>query len=624
MGTYGVRLVRSDPLRLGPHPDRPVNESWRQWVARQTRPLAVDLFVGGGGLSLGLEQAGFRVILAADSDPRSVETHQHNFPGLSLGIDLADPENLDSVIALLAGLEIAVVAGGPPCQPFSRAGRSKIRSLVASGKRNETDTRRELWQAFLRVVEEVRPTAALMENVPDMALGDDLAVVRSMADRLEALGYDVDFALVDAWRHGVPQHRQRLILVALLEGRAFTWPADQAPVTVADAISDLPSLGDGVGALELPYAGAETPFQQAARAGMEEHPELVWDHVTRSVREDDRRAFTLMDGRTRYSDLPEDLRRYRADIFDDKYKRLSWEERSRTITAHIAKDGYWYIHPEEARTLTVRETARLQTFPDHYRFAGTRSDAFRQIGNAVPPALASAVGESIVEATRRPPVPQERRASSLWRRRRCQLLEWGRRESTRTPWRYPGDPWAVLVGAMLAARPGAARPDPPEFLARFPGPDAAATPDIEAMARTADTEGQRRAVGRLGAAAAALTASPDAWEDRAWSRAAGLGPAVEAWVRCVGLGEDRLIVSAATLRVVARLTGSVVDQERRLSDGRVAVGRLIGSGESVPWLNASLNTLGTSVCTPERPSCGACPLREECVSARPVEGDDRR
>jgi len=92
----------------------------------------------------------------------------------------------------------------------------------------------------------------------------------------------------------------------------------------------------------------------------------------------------------------------------------------------------------------------------------------------------------------------------------------------------------------------------------------------------------------------------------------------------VGLGEDRLIVSAATLRVVARLTGSVVDQERRLSDGRVAVGRLIGSGESVPWLNASLNTLGTSVCTPERPSCGACPLREECVSARPVEGDDRR
>jgi DNA (cytosine-5)-methyltransferase 1 len=593
-------------------------------VGRQTRPLAVDLFVGGGGLSLGLEQAGFRVILAADSDLRSVETHQHNFPGLSLGIDLADPENLESVIGLLSGLEIAVVAGGPPCQPFSRAGRSKIRSLVASGQRSEADTRRELWQAFLRVVEEVRPTAALMENVPDMALGDDLAVIRCMADRLEALGYDVDFALVDAWRHGVPQHRQRLILVALREGRDFVWPADQAPVSVADAISDLPSLGDGVGALELPYAGAKTSFQHAARVGMEEYPAVVWDHVTRPVREDDRRAFTMMDGRTRYSQLPADLRRYRADIFDDKYKRLSWDERSRTITAHIAKDGYWYIHPEEARTLTVRETARLQTFPDHYRFAGSRSDAFRQIGNAVPPALARAVGQSVLEATRRPPSPPERRAISLWRRRRRRLLEWGRQESTGSPWRYPGDPWAVLVGAVLAARPGTARPNPTQFLGRFPQPDAATAPDIEVMTHGADTERQRRAVERLRAAAEALTASPGAWADRAWSRAAGLGPAVEAWVRCVGLGEDTLIVSAATLRVVARLTGSVVDQERRLSDGRVAVGRLIGSGESVPWLNASLNALGSSICTPEKPNCSACPLREDCVSATPADSHGLR
>src|SRR6266508_6455055 len=219
MTTYGVKLLRSDPLRLGPHPERPVNESWRQWVAREVRPLAVDLFSGGGGLSLGLEQAGFRVILAVDYDARSVETHQHNFPGLSLSLDLADPENLDSVIALLSGLDVAVVAGGPPCQPFSRAGRSKIRSLVASGQRSEADGRRELWQAFLRTGEEVRPAAALMENVPDMALGDDLGVVRTMAAHLEALDYEPSFALVDAWRHSVPQHRQRLILVGLRDGR---------------------------------------------------------------------------------------------------------------------------------------------------------------------------------------------------------------------------------------------------------------------------------------------------------------------------------------------------------------------------------------------------------------------
>ena len=118
----------------------------------------------------------------------------------------------------------------------------------------------------------------------------------------------------------------------------------------------------------------------------------VFDHITRPVRDDDVRAFELLDAETRYSDLPDELKRYRDDIFDDKYKRLDADDVSRTITAHIAKDGYWYIHPEQNRTLTVREAARIQTFPDWFRFAGPPSAAFRQIGNAVPPRLGFAVG----------------------------------------------------------------------------------------------------------------------------------------------------------------------------------------------------------------------------------------
>ncbi len=122
----------------------------------------------------------------------------------------------------------------------------------------------------------------------------------------------------------------------------------------------------------------------------------LFDHITRPVRDDDAKAFAVMDSTTKYSDLPDDVKRYRDDIFDDKYKRLGENELSRTITAHIAKDGYWYIHPRQGRTLTVREAARLQTFPDWYRFAGPPSAAFKQIGNAVPPFLGLHLGQQII------------------------------------------------------------------------------------------------------------------------------------------------------------------------------------------------------------------------------------
>ena len=142
-------------------------------------------------------------------------------------------------------------------------------------------------------------------------------------------------------------------------------------------------------------------FAARAREGCTgDSARVVHDHVTRPVRADDFEAFKLMNSRTLYSDLPAALRRYRADIFDDKYNRLSWDDPSRTITAHLAKDGYWYIHPEQHRSLTVREAARLQTFPDTFRFAGCRSHQFQQIGNAVPPALAQQIGAAILNSVR--------------------------------------------------------------------------------------------------------------------------------------------------------------------------------------------------------------------------------
>ena len=195
---------------------------------------------------------------------------------------------------------------------------------------------------------------------------------------------------------------------------------------------------------------------------------VVWDHVTRPVRDDDREAFGLMKPGTRYGDLPKHLRRYRADIFNDKYNRLAWNDLCRSITAHIAKDGYWYIHPLEDRTLTVREAARVQTFPDMFRFAGTRSHAFRQIGNAVPPALGAAVGKAILDASMQSIVPKAKRESSRFQRLRENLLKWAQEDAKAAPWRHPGDPWQVLAGVVLSDRAAGNDKGASEFLRGFP------------------------------------------------------------------------------------------------------------------------------------------------------------
>ncbi len=609
--SHSVDLLRSAPLRLPPHPDRPQNESWRSWVLRQTAPRAVDLFAGCGGLSLGLEQAGYRVILSVDNDPWSIETHRHNFPGSCLDLDLSNPERVEGLIALLSGIQLDLVAGGPPCQPFSRAGRSKIRSLVEAGVRHHRDERRDLWQSFLRVVEALRPRAVLMENVPDMALGDELRTVRTMLSRLEAAGYGSEAALVETSRHGVPQHRERLILVGVREG-SFLWPRRQRAVTLRAAIADLPKLGHGCGAPEMRYASPRTAFQQRAREGMNGNTHVVWDHVTRPVREDDREAFALMTPKTRYSDLPEHLRRYRSDIFDDKYHRLGWDQLSRSITAHIAKDGYSYIHPSEARTLTVREAARVQAFPDHFRFAGSRSHQFRQIGNAVPPALAEALGRALLAGRSTLATTGDVSGARRFPDIRSALLSWAATDAKRAPWRHPCDAWDALAGIILDPRPPAGEHLVGAFLRRWPRP---ASIDAR-QARQAippDDVAARARVRRLYRAASAFARGDG--NEQSWPRAAALGEAERALWGALALREDMVLVTAATLRVTARLGGTKVHRERSLSAGRIAVGHVVGHGADVPALNAALHALGLLICRADELRCSECPLSGLCATA---------
>ena len=619
MRKYGVTHRRTSPLRLARHLGAPTEGEWGAWVRDSTRPIAIDLFCGAGGLSHGLEAAGFRVALAVDLDERALESHAHNVPGPAVRLDLGAVQARDEIVTMFAGVQVDLVAGGPPCQPFSRAGRSKIRSLVDQGIRDPVDLRKELWRAFLDVVERIRPRVVLMENVPDMALGDDMIVLRTMIDQLEQAGYEVDARIVDAWRHGVPQHRQRLILVGIQGGAAFEWPGSTERVTVRDAIKDLPVLDvepdRPIGAQVMAYSPREmSDFARRARKEcIGSAAGVVHDHVTRSVREDDFEAFKLMSAGTLYSDLPDDLKRYRDDIFTDKYNRLDWSDLSRTITAHLAKDGYWYIHPDQHRTLTVREAARLQTFPDTFRFAGSRSHQFQQIGNAVPPALAEIIGSAVLESLRqeeqsRPRVSTQR---STFRKR---LALWAEDDKADAPWAYPGDPWPVAVGLLSDTRGLEGWLAADQMLRLAPHPDTTRLPFFKQIKKFTRSERHRAIVARITTAASTVDDDPDGWTSENWRDAVGLGPSKRRWFDLLTGESAGLVASTAALRVASRVSGT--SPEDRNSTRRMELAKLIGSGEEAAQINVAMHRIGTLICVTKQPKCYVCPIANVCISSR--------
>ena len=294
-----------------------------------------------------------------------------------------------------------------------------------------------------------------MENVPDMALDKDMFILRTMVHELESLGYAVEERVVDTSQYGVPQFRQRLILVALRDQVAFTWPTPQPDqVTVWNAIGDLPVVEGGwrpEGGADgwAAYEGPEERFQRRMREGMDgDDADRVYDHITRPVREDDKIAFQSW---TRRPGTPTCPRTCAATGLTSSTTSTSGLTRTacpgpsrrtspRTATGTSIRS--------DNRTLTVREAARLQTFPDRYRFAGPPSAAFRQIGNAVPPFL----GENSAEAVRASlDEPRAGRAiDSGDRQRSCGVVP--RPAGAAVPWLQACTRWQVISAEILLER----------------------------------------------------------------------------------------------------------------------------------------------------------------------------
>lgn len=338
---------------------------------------------------------------------------------------------------------------------------------------------------------------------------------------------------------------------------------------------------------------------------------FVYDHITRDVRPDDAEAFALLQEGQTYVDLPDHLRRYRSDIFTDKYKRLAWSQVSRSITAHIAKDGYWYIHPQQDRTLSVREAARIQTFPDWFRFAGQPTIRLRQIGNAVPPMLAELVGLQLQMALRRGRNATRQERLDF----RGRLLEWHRRNRLKYPWRTGRmDPWTVLMAELCLARTrpelvpmifGALQrlaPAPAALLAhRAPGP---VLRELGLGARAdllidVARDLQRRFGGAVPEDELDLRSLP------------GVGDNVAQAVLCFGFGRRAVLLDATTARLIERFCGRA---DRRRWQIRLDLYQLAGSEGPDAEFNYALLDHGALTCRREKPLCGECPVRGGCSS----------
>jgi DNA (cytosine-5)-methyltransferase 1 len=618
-GRPAVPLYRGVPARPPRHPDSPDPAdipAVREWVAGRRRPTAIDLFAGAGGLSLGLHQAGFDVLVGADSNEWAMETHAANLPGLTWTGDLSEPELFLEALGVWGIESVDLLAGGVPCQPFSRAGRSKIANLVEQGVRGRHDERAELWESYVSVVRALRPRAVLVENVPDLPRWNDGAVLIGFFESLRELGYTVEAKILDGFRYGVPQHRQRLILLGYLEGKRPVWPEPTDEfISLDDAIGDLPIIPRAQREEELPYLRdrTRTDFQRAMRSELVGgQNDLVWEHITRDVRPDDLEAFeTLREGQT-YVDVPKRLQRYRSDVFTDKYKRLVNTQLCRSITAHIAKDGYWYIHPNQHRTLSIREAARIQTFPDHFHFSGTQTHRYQQIGNAVPVRLGRAVGEAVLEALAA--AAGRTRERDLFRRR---LLDWHAERPVRRPWRTAADPWRVLIGELALRRApddvvaamyrrliGVAKS--PRFVAKDPVA-------VEKILR--EEMGLRTAAKSIVSIALAIVEGfggkvPD--ESAALRSLPGVGDYLAEAVLCFGFGRHAVLVDTTTTRICNRVRGH---EDSRRFQLRLDLYDLAGAPGPDAAFNRALLDLGEAICRPSAKRCDLCPLAELCDSA---------
>ena len=364
----------------------------------------VDLFCGAGGLSLGFSQEGFVTALANDIEPCCVDTYAHNHPETPMDhIVLGDIRNvMDHLEELLKDEKIDIVVGGPPCQGFSMANRQRLID----------DPRNQLYKNYVEIVNRIRPVFFVMENVKGM-----LSVADQVKEDFREIGYSVECHILNAKDFGVPQNRERLIYIGNRIGvdnekvfkEIFTLSQSTSEYVLGDAIYGLRPLeasrvknsteqGSEISGYRIEKNTTNSTNEYIEYINQGRKCPLTLNHKARYNNDRDIEIFGRMFQGDK-SDDPKiaDIMPYarRHGIFRDKYFKLEEKKLCKTITAHMKFDCNMYIHPTQARGLTPREAARVQSYPDDYYFRGAYTKTYMQIGNSVPPLLGRAIAHVV-------------------------------------------------------------------------------------------------------------------------------------------------------------------------------------------------------------------------------------
>lgn len=348
----------------------------------------MDLFSGVGGLSYGFSKSKFFNILIANEIEKDISiAYTLNHPSVEmLNCDIGDITK-EELAKKLKGRKIDIIVGGPPCQSYSTLGKRQM------------DKRASLFLQYKRILELVNPTAFVFENVVGIISMNRGKLFNDVQTEFSKLGYQLKYKVLDAADYGVPQHRERVILVGFKGQNPFNYPTpthginNHPYVTLKEAIGDLPVLRSGEESKEYMHE-PNNEFLQFVR---EESGSTLTEHkAPKNGKSLIKIMNALKDGESKM-DLPEDIRPKSG--YGNTYAKLWWERPSTTITRNFAcPSSSRCIHPRDSRAMTIREGARLQSFPDSYKFYGTDSMKRLEIGNAVPPLLSIALANQMINA----------------------------------------------------------------------------------------------------------------------------------------------------------------------------------------------------------------------------------